>query len=342
MNRLGLISLLLAVRFLLSSFVGALYRPPRQCPNITGGSSLHVTRDFHPELLQNRDFLQKYQSMASIQFKEVNHMFSSILCLAHWISVQTSCIFHIDPYNFQLNISSKIQCYENNPTKLYFVFNWLTAANCPKGRNNKQMHIDKDKCLGLTMTSIWNRRRNKWLGVDNDGGSFCYDLIEMAVVDVCLCTSPEMTQKTNQICPDKLHGYRGRPKMRWMVVSRTIWQDSTSRKNLHRGNWHWWLRINREKLRKKKKNWSVISQVSLTDNHNSDLLEGDDIHLPFVEHCYQGSRGQCRNLHFGVPGYRPPKVISTHFLSARNPFCNYFSSKHICGLMRRMNQGSWG
>ena len=24
-------------------------------------------------------------------------------------------------------------------------------------------------------------------------------------------------------------------------------------------------------------------------------------------------RGQCRNLHAGVPGYRPPKVISTHF-----------------------------
>ena len=23
--------------------------------------------------------------------------------------------------------------------------------------------------------------------------------------------------------------------------------------------------------------------------------------------------GQCRNLHVGVPGYRPPKVISTHF-----------------------------
>ena len=23
--------------------------------------------------------------------------------------------------------------------------------------------------------------------------------------------------------------------------------------------------------------------------------------------------GHCRNLHVGVPGYRPPKVISTHF-----------------------------
>ena len=32
-----------------------------------------------------------------------------------------------------------------------------------------------------------------------------------------------------------------------------------------------------------------------------------------------------------VPGYRPPKVISTHSSSARNRFCNHFPSKHIWG-----------
>ena len=39
--------------------------------------------------------------------------------------------------------------------------------------------------------------------------------------------------------------------------------------------------------------------------------------------------GKCKNLHVGVPGYRPLRVISTHFSSARNRFCNHFPSKHI-------------
>ena len=40
-------------------------------------------------------------------------------------------------------------------------------------------------------------------------------------------------------------------------------------------------------------------------------------------------RGQCRNLHVGVPGCRPPKGDLDSFLSARNRFCNHFPSKHI-------------
>ena len=44
------------------------------------------------------------------------------------------------------------------------------------------------------------------------------------------------------------------------------------------------------------------------------------------------NRGQCRNLHVGAPGYRPPKVISTHFLSARNRFCNHFQGHQRGGF----------
>ena len=38
--------------------------------------------------------------------------------------------------------------------------------------------------------------------------------------------------------------------------------------------------------------------------------------------------GTMQNLNVGVPRYRPPKVISAHFSSARNRFSSQFPSKH--------------
>ena len=52
-----------------------------------------------------------------------------------------------------------------------------------------------------------------------------------------------------------------------------------------------------------------LQRRALVDNSTSCFEE-----VTLCKHChYDSTRGQCRNLHVGVPGYRPPKVTSTHF-----------------------------
>ena len=45
------------------------------------------------------------------------------------------------------------------------------------------------------------------------------------------------------------------------------------------------------------------------------------------------SSEQCRNLHVGVPGYRPPKVISTHFCRLVTDSATTFPQAHLRGRL---------